>query len=480
MERELGLCQELHLNGCETLNPKPKDSDRQWAETRWTEVVEMLQIDAVKGADAASFRLPPGQIGVIPVDDTQTEQASSSADVRVKRSPGGEWEAATEKEKEELARHDREVKEEKRQQAEHDEALWTAHQAALARAWDDWVIQAEMAAPTGTRTRPLKRFKVTVTVTDSDHNELAVTSLNGEVDAVDTPQVHFVIQENIVQAPVDEAVEADAEGVVTQHHASEARPRPDGGEEEQTETEAVISNAEAAQEEPMDAEVTDLASILDTVMGRQWFQLFVQREVDSDMVRRRWGASVLEIFQVNRDMMDLDEDKRKDQQAKDEAEGKPMHLRDFDVNVACMSDDGGASSTSSGAKVFPKIEVVAGRRPCSRRVGDDQHAEMEEKDGVMEADGEAARPHEAAQGERSSQQVLLDTQLEQVDETDTMDVEHSVGITGHEETIEGGIGSGAAAAVASAGSTETRETERASDGSFGDGRVQSNLDDWLQ
>ena len=456
-----------------------QDSDRQWADTRWTEVVEMLQIDAVRGADAASFRLPPGQTGVISVDDTQTEQASSSADVRVKRTPGGEWEAATEKEMEELARHDREVQDEEKQQAEHDEALWTAHQAALARAWDDWVIQAEMTSPTKTRTRPLKRFKVTVSVTDSDHNELAVTSLNGEVDAVDTPQVHFVIQENIVQAPVDEEAEAESEGAVTQHHVSESRPRPDGGEEEQTETEAVISNAEAPPEEPVDAEVTDLASILDTVMGRQWFQLFVQREVDSDMVRRRWGASVLEIFQVNRDMMDLDEDKRKDQQAKDEAEGKPMHLRDFDVNVACMSDDDGASSASSGAKEFPKIAVVAGRAEGSRRIGDDQNVETEEKERVTETDGTAAKPHGEAQDETSSQQMLLDTQLEQVDETDTMDVEHCVGTAGHEETIEGGIGSGAAAAVASAGSTEMRETERASDGSFGDGRVQSNLDDWL-
>ena len=122
---------------------------------------------------------------------------------------------------------------------------------------------------------------------------------------------------------------------------------------------------------------------------------------------------------------------------------------------------------------------MAGRAEGSRRIGDDRNVETEEKERVTETDGTAAKPHGEAQDETSSQQMLLDTQLEQVDETDTMDVEHCVGTAGHEETIEGGIGSGAAAAVASAGSTEMRETERASDGSFGDGRVQSNLDDWL-
>ena len=148
--------------------------------------------------------------GVIRVEDTQQEQASSSADVRVQRVPGGVWEEATAKEKEELARHDNAVREEEKRQAEHDEMLWTNHQAALARSWDDWVLQTEMDAPA--RTRPLKRFKVKVTITDSEHNELAVTSLSGEVDVGDAPQVNFVVQEQIIQAPVDEEMEAAGSG----------------------------------------------------------------------------------------------------------------------------------------------------------------------------------------------------------------------------------------------------------------------------
>ena len=60
------------------------DSDKKWADSRWQEVVEMLQIDAVRAASVGDFRLP-NQSGVIRVEDTQREQASSSGDVLVQR-----------------------------------------------------------------------------------------------------------------------------------------------------------------------------------------------------------------------------------------------------------------------------------------------------------------------------------------------------------------------------------------------------------
>ena len=43
-------------------------------------------------------------------------------------------------------------------------------------------------------------------------------------------------------------------------------------------------------DEHIDPDLTDLGAIMDTVMGRQWFQLYVNREVDDEMVRKRWGV----------------------------------------------------------------------------------------------------------------------------------------------------------------------------------------------
>ena len=113
--------------------------------------------------------------------------------------------------------------------------------------------------------------------------------------------------------------------------------------------------------------MTDLAAILETVMGRQWFQLFVQREVDSEMVRKRWGTTVLEIFEVNRDMMDLEDAKAKERQQRDERECREEHLRDTDVNVGHLSEEEGGSSDSSGAKVFPSRTVDCSGRQARAR-----------------------------------------------------------------------------------------------------------------
>ena len=63
------------------------EKDKSWAESRWKEVVEMLQIDAVKAANVGDFRLP-NQSGVVKIEDAQHERSSSSGDVLVQRRPG--------------------------------------------------------------------------------------------------------------------------------------------------------------------------------------------------------------------------------------------------------------------------------------------------------------------------------------------------------------------------------------------------------
>ena len=104
---------------------------------------EMFRIDAVRAANLESFKMP-NQTGVVQIEDTQREQASSSGDVMVQRRPGEQWVEATTEEKDELKRHDDAVREEEARQADHDEWLWQNHKASEARSWDEWAMRTEM------------------------------------------------------------------------------------------------------------------------------------------------------------------------------------------------------------------------------------------------------------------------------------------------------------------------------------------------
>ena len=119
----------------------------------------------------------------------------------------------------------------------------------------------------------------------------------------------------------------------------------------------------------IDNDLLDLGAIMESVMGRQWFQLYVEDQVDDDIIRRRWGPATLEVFQANRDMMELQakEDYHKDKQVVDN-EGQKANVDDqqrdvkVELRVKPMSEDDDMSAASSGAKVFPRTTVVAGRR----------------------------------------------------------------------------------------------------------------------
>ena len=280
------------------------------------------------------------------------------------------------------------------------------------------------------------------------------------------------MQEQVVQAMVEaegDAVEATDEGNARAGDRRDAEEEGAGAPEEGglTETEAVASPTMAGAA----GDITDLGAILETVMGRQWFQLYVQKDVDDDMVRRRWGASVLEVFQVNRDMMDLADERAKEKALKEARARLDVCHESEDVNVNRMSDSGG-SSASSGAKVFPKREVLAGRRG---RAGVSEavargSVEVEAEPTGLLASCASAEPAEGGPGARTAlsgeaavhaseedtQQVLQDTQLE------LMDVEGEVEV----------------AAAGASGTTSTPESMRAD--SYGDGKVQSSLHGWLK
>ena len=319
-----------------------------------------------------------------------------------------------------------------------------------------------------TRMRPLKRFRVKIAVTDSEHNELAVADLRGEVDINDVPQVNVAVQERIVQVPAPE--DPDAPQALATRNATEAGQAEEGKEDDQAETVAVASPT-GDMDEGVDENMTDLSAIMETVMGRQWFQLFTQRQVDAEMVKQRWGAAVLEIFQVNRDMMDLvDEQERRGQGPR----AMEMRMGDGDVNVGRMSEDDNCSDASSGAKVFPTKEIVAGRREGEEGQGREfesgveggtneeqaaREAEVteggfgEDKPAVAEQSGVQQEEQAVLMDGSAEQQVLYDTQLE------TMDV----------DSADGPGTSGTASA-----------SEQLRDGSYGEGKVQTDLQGWLK
>ena len=329
--------------------------------------------------------------------------------------------------------------------------------------------------------RPLKRFKVQVTVRDAEHNEIAVANLNGELEANDVPQVSFAVSEEIVHVPQDnlDAENGGGEGNEQQQNAEEQ------GDEGSDRTEMIVMGPlEGEVDEHIDANLTDLGSIMETVMGRQWFQLFVNREVDDAMVRKRWGATALEVFQINRDMMELQQGDKDIREDKPTSEG--LHVRP-------MSEDE-ESLASSGPKVFPRRVVVAGRRGEDSLEGEEATTERDveavegnndvEQSGLrgtaavaeMEREGMtagSARPVDvegehggtgaggggAGGGEAEvSQQVLENTQI---DVAEMMDVAEEEG--------------GGSSAAGTAGTTEGLHN-----GSFGDGKVQTDLQSWLK
>ena len=98
------------------------------------------------------------------VEDTQMGGASSSTNVLVKRSHDGPREPATEAEAAELTQRDADEALVEMRQAAHNESFWEARQAAVSQSWDDWAVHSEMT--TTVRTRPLKKFRVRVSVMD--------------------------------------------------------------------------------------------------------------------------------------------------------------------------------------------------------------------------------------------------------------------------------------------------------------------------
>ena len=152
------------------------------------------------------------------------------------------------------------------------------------------------------------------------------------------------------------------------------------------------------------------------------------------MIRKGWGPSVLEVFQVNRDMMETSEqeaDARRDisyHRCKDNVVAEKAADRGGgdnkgDVRVRNMSeDDAESSNASSGAKAFPERSIMAGNREAERRA---------ERGAVATASGEGSK--------RNNPDDQAEADICEVDRNNTenggsvgsVEKEHSAGIHGH-------------------------------------------------
>ena len=278
--------------------------DAEWADKQWKYLEEHLAIDATQ--------LCIGDQGQVVDDDTlphtQGEPATSTAaHTMVQRAPGLPWERATASEEEEFAAHEADERLEKELQRARDEDAWNRLQeqkgaedkARASQQWDDWALRSEMARPI--RWRPVKRFKLEVSVTDRDGSELATATLQGETEQDDSPQVTFGLHTEIANG-MTETEEQHVDGMAEETCAQEHGQDKVKGEGSEAETEPV-----GMIPPPVTSDLENLDDILTSTMCREWFQWWSDGKVDNGMVESKFGKRVLETFLINRAMIEMDE-----------------------------------------------------------------------------------------------------------------------------------------------------------------------------
>ena len=165
--------------------------------------------------------------------------------------------------------------------------------------WDDWALRSEMERPE--RSRVTKHFKVEVMVRDEEGNELAVSSLEGETEEDDSPQIAFSLRTNLVRA-------AQAHGTPV---SEVTRPSLDEEGQQDADADAAASEAETIPVEaraPMvDEDLTMLDDVLTTTLCREWFDRWCANQIDDGLVVAKFGKKVLETFEINRAMIEMDE-----------------------------------------------------------------------------------------------------------------------------------------------------------------------------
>ena len=147
------------------------------------------------------------------------------------------------------------------------------------------------------KTRPIKRFRLEVAVKDKDGNELATTTLEGDTEAEDSPQVVLGLRTELVQGeapPESPSPQGLAEGLEGEDATKGGAAASDA------ETEMLTEQAHPAHED-----LATLEDILSSTLCREWFQWWNANQIDDGMVEAKFGKKVLETFEINRAMIEM-------------------------------------------------------------------------------------------------------------------------------------------------------------------------------
>ena len=192
-----------------------------------------------------------------------------SCGIRVRLPGGAGWRPATEEEARAITHHDAAVAQERRDQELHDQEIFAQHEAGRARDWEDWAVHSEMTSPSVAR----KRVRLTLVIGTASGGHVAEGVVEGIMPAAEQPMITMGMVEHAMPAPEQlepAEVVSDAASAATQLVPPEeaARPGP------QLEVDEVLLDSQ----------------------GKEWYRQWKEDVVDDDMVRKRWGEAVVELF----------------------------------------------------------------------------------------------------------------------------------------------------------------------------------------
>ena len=315
--------------------------DHQWADDQWAYLAEHLAIDAHK----LSNKTECDTIENDTLPNTQVGEAAKEMPTLVKRTPQGQWETATAEEEEELRAHDEEAARLQALQRQHDEHVWDTMQkqkeeerkARAIREWDDWAMSSELGQ---TKTRPVKRFRLEVMVKDKDGNELATSTMEGDTEAEDSPQVVLNLHTELVPGTADPE-SPSPQGRMEDIEKEAAAKR--GTTASDAETEVVQEPAH-----PVHEDLDTLEDILSSTLCREWFQWWSDNQIDDNMVVTKFGKKVLETFEINKAMIEMDESSKVDRELLHQNSQVEEAGMDDECSLARATSDGAGSHHGEG------------------------------------------------------------------------------------------------------------------------------------
>ena len=249
---------------------------------------QLRRLTPLMGGAAPSVMSEPAA-----ADEVMTiEDSLPSGEVLVKRGPSASWEHATKEERDELARHEAQVKEEEEKQQKHDEYLLACQDAAKAQDFEDWAVASEMDRRCPPPSR--KRVRVAVCVGASSGSQIGHAIIEGNLPVDQQATVTFQVQETILGGDVTE------EGRGLEHSTGPVQMEVATPAAEDMETVDVEELPELDE---------DVKKAMQSTEVRVWLRKLRRMEVTFQEVQVQFGEKVAEAMAM---WLSLQEDHDKD------------------------------------------------------------------------------------------------------------------------------------------------------------------------